>query len=86
MADINDDMETIIWARLNVIQVLSGFSMRRVRRDIEKYNWPVKRRPGSPLKYYDLRAVERSLRYRFTPAQIQSAVNELTRPVLFVEN
>ena len=79
------DMETIIWARPNVIQVLSGFSIWKIRSDIRRYKWPVKRRPGSPLKYYDLRAVERSLGYHFTQAQIQSAIDELTRPVLFVE-
>lgn len=77
--------ESKIWARPNAIIALSGFSDRRVRRDMREFRWPSKRRPGSRLKYYDLRAVEKSYGYKFTPEQIDIVGEKLVRVAIFSE-
>ena len=71
-----------IWARPSVIVALSGLSDRRVRRDIRRYNVPSKRWRESPLRYYDLSAIEQILGYQFSASQIEAVVTRLTRPVV----
>lgn len=74
-----------IWARPNAIVALSGFSDRRVRSDMKKFQWPSKRKTGSQLKYYDLRAVEKSYGYKFTAEQIRVVGERLIRVAIFSE-
>lgn len=71
-----------MFVRPHVIAELAGVSYATVMRDLERYNWPLKRRPQSKIKYLDLASVELSYGRRFDAQKVFEANQRHTVPAV----
>lgn len=77
-------MQSQVFLRVPAIVELTGFSKKKVLKDLRRFQWPFTRCPNSPVKLYSLAALETSYGISIPAEKVSIIARKLNRISVFV--
>lgn len=74
------------YLKVSAITALTGFSQQKVQRDCLRFKWPYIRHPNSPIRLFEMSAVQTSYGIKFEPEKVSIVAHKLNKIAVFVRS
>lgn len=73
------------YLKATAVVALTGYSKRKVERDSQRFQWPYTRTRNSPIRLYDMTAIENSYGIKFQSSRVSMIAGKLNKLAVYRE-